>query len=225
MRPWQPPSCVITGSANNDETGIFATFTGGAQTAFTLRKIYYIFAICGFYTTLTVVVVLWAGCKHSVDNTIPNAVPYNSGSESDPTETKQEHMAEPSSKDLDNATADSQSIMSEVTNERDRSPFSSSWSHITEKLDEPPNSIANCSQEPENYSLFSSSGSHATEETDELLISMEQCIQELGDLSSSPISGSHATEETDALLVSIENYTQELQEAQQRFATGQYDAE
>lgn len=134
-------------------------------------------------------------------------------------------MAAPSSKDLDNATADSQSIMSEVTHESDRSPFSSSWSHITEKLDELPSSIENCSQEPENYSLFSSSGSHATEKTDELLISMEQCIQELGGLSSFPSSRSHTTEKTDELLVSIENCMQELQEAQQRFEAGQYDAE
>jgi hypothetical protein len=172
---------------------------------------------------------LWAGCKHRGDHTIPNVTPHNQGSDADLKVTKQESIAEPSSTDLDSTTIDSQSVVGEATKDRNHSPFASSGSHTTGGTDELPttstSSIENYTQELGDLSSFNSSGSQTTEKTDELLISMEQCIQELGELSSFNSSGSHTTEKTDELLLSIENCTQELQEEQQRFATGQYEAE
>jgi hypothetical protein len=143
------------------------------------------------------VAVLWTGCKHGDDHAIPNVTPHNSGSESDPTVTKQESIAEPPSTDLDSATTGSQSVVSEATKDRDGSQFSGFGSHTTGNIDELPSSIG----------------------------SIENCMQELGDFSSCHSSGSHTTGKTEELLISVEQCIQELEEAQQRFETGQYNAE
>jgi hypothetical protein len=122
------------------------------------------------------VAILWAGCKDRDSCVIPNVTTHNSSSQSDSTVTKQESTAEPPSTNLDSATTDSQSVVSEATKYRDRSKFFGSGSHTTENTDELPSSIENCMEELEDIASFHSAGSYTTGNTDELLISIENCM-------------------------------------------------